>query len=296
MSAYGIIGFSQAGVSTAPSGSIWGDCLMEELRYNDQGFLVNLGYDGANPVTPPGLQSYLKDASTQIIYDNVSLDSAILSSTSNGAQNGLLGMWTRPLGPIAKGTGKPFWFEESIYFPSTGTQASTMTIFVGLVGNLGNQSTLVSSTLISNSTTLNNSTSLIGFWMHGSTVNSTMDVVYQKGTPASTGTVSTIATDVFNINPNPAGNVGVNPANNNAAATTAPGNISTSTWYKLGIRYDGNQYLYFYVNGNVIAKAAVDATYDQSTTYGAGQWLYSATSTQTLNVRNGFFRAAFKAR
>lgn len=66
-----------------------------------------------------------------------------------------------------------------------------------------------------------------------------------------------------------------------------------SGFVKLGIRYDGQQFLYFYVNGAQTAKMAITAAQDQTSEFaGIVQIMAGTAATETLNV--GFERTAAK--
>lgn len=283
---FGIVNFGGP-LSTliTPSPMIWGDCLFDVLKYNSQGFVVDKVYEG-DDVTLPGLSNYTPSGAS-FTYDTV-LDNVIDMNGSGTGNSTQVAMFTRPLGTVALGSGKKLWAETSVAFNSTGGDTSTQGYFFGFV--TGIPAGPIQSTLLTNASTMNGSTSLFGFWLHGGK-SSTLDAIYQKGTPATTGSVSTVLADVMN---NPANNP--NPGNLAYVPATPPGNLSTGVFVKLGVRYDGDKFVSWYVNGSPVAKFQVDGNWNQASTYAAGQWLYSNASTNALTVKNAFFRAASQIR
>lgn len=71
-----------------------------------------------------------------------------------------------------------------------------------------------------------------------------------------------------------------------------PNSVSGAVEFvKLGIRYDGQQYLYFYVNGTQVAKMAITSAQDQSSDFaGVVQIMAGTGAANVLNV--GFARTA----
>jgi hypothetical protein len=126
--------------------------------------------------------------------------------------------------------------------------------------------------------------------------------------PVTKGSVILVQADVTN-SPSISANFPANQSNasnapiSQAVTTTIggfPGNIqaytttsSTTTaaynngFVKLGLRYDGQQYLYWYVNGVRAARALVNGTFDQSSDYGVA--LSYAGNAQTMYIKR--FRA-----
>lgn len=283
---FGVIGFGQPGLITQPSGNIWGDCPLGELVDESLGFYVDRPFASESASGLPALPNFTA-AGSGFGYDPV-LDTVMVSSTVSTGAAANIGFFTRPIGKLALGNGLPIWAETCIEFGSTGTATSTQGFFFGLATGTGVLANAITSTLIQDASTLNGSTSLVGFWLHGGTSN-TFDAIYQKGSPATTGSVSTVLADVLNAAAN-----NPDPGNPSYVPPTPPGNLNTSTFVKLGLRWDGQKYMYFYVNGNPVAKAQVDANWNQTSTYAAGQWLYSGTSTNVCFVKTDFFRAAAK--
>lgn len=230
--AYGIIGFGQPGTLAQPSGNIWGDCPAQEILDEGTGYFA---YDHfIDAVTLPNFPSIAANSGT-FTFDGT-FDHSCNITTGATSGNGA-SFWTKPLGPIAKGNGQKFWFEAAIAVASI---VDTKGLFVGLTV-VGGQI----AAFLTNSTTIANNSS-IGFFSH-SDAPAKFDAVYRNGAAA----LVTVQADVTN-SPTLVANGGV------------ASNIVVGTFVKLGLQYDGQQYITFFVNGFAAAKVAVDATFDQT--------------------------------
>jgi hypothetical protein len=143
-------------------------------------------------------------------------------------------------------------------------------------------STALSSTLLATSTTLATSTGLIGFWMHGDAPTN-FDAVYQSNSAVAPVTVlASVLT---------AGSNNSDPGNPLFVPSVPPGALTgTQGFIKLGVRVD-KTYAYFYVNGTLVAKQAIDGTFDITDSMGVVFTAGTATA-NTDNVQVAFLRAA----
>ena len=278
--AYGVIGFGTLGQinSTAqvgttqmtPSGTVWGDCLNEELNEQYQGFYFynTFKFVATLPGMPGAGGTFAKgsgdDSSCQISF----------TSTANG-------VWTSTIAPVAPGGNTALWFETDV-IPAQITAGQSA--FVGFATSTG-----LAAALIATSTTLLSTAGLIGFYMHGDQP-ANMDAVYQKPlniSSTSTTTITVLASTLTNTvsNPNP-GNLAFVPA-------TAPGAFTGSNWVKLGVRVDKYN-AYWYVNGNQVAKKAIDTTFDLADSYGGINLWSNLTQSGAQTTKMSFFRVAGK--
>jgi hypothetical protein len=268
-----MIGYSRPSEAAQPSGSIWGDSQWVQMIDEATGFAVEQDFKAVPAGTEPGLPASA-DASGSFAYS--SSFSSIMEM--NTGSTGVAAMWARPLGAITPGSGHEYWFEAYLALSVVSTAPA---LFVGVSELAG-----LNSTIITDISTLNASTSLIGFWMESSTINSTgtMDAVYQKSGDAAP---TVVLADVLN---SPANNP--DPGNPLFVPPTPPGDLTDAGFVKLGLRYDGKKYLYFYVNGNQVAKQQVDATFDIASEYGGIIGVEAADSTGTTALVGWFKNAA----
>ncbi len=314
--AYGIIGYSQVNSLNQPSGSIWGDCSSYELKDEGTGYFSYRDWFDENQANLPNLPNatyhtptYTFDASYAASGTSTPILPALLLTTGSTAAQDPAAIYTKPVVAIAPGSGQKVWFEVALAKESI---TNVEGVFVGLVnaaGQTAQSSTsngliqAVSATKNSNILTGVTLTSLIGFWSHGDALTNFDAVTVNKLSGTGGVTPTTIATNAATSlvlasvltananNPNP-GNLGYVPATPpgvlSQVGTTTAG--STPSTVKLGLRYDGQQYLYFYVNGAQVAKIVVtSANIDTTSLYGAVvQVSTSTTSAYTLTVP--FFR------
>lgn len=278
--AYGVIGFAQPSDATQPSGSIWGNCSSQELRDEGTGVFVYKDFVDdsiASTVLPNAAQSGATFSFSSTL--DHALNMAVVGPNSTTVLCNE--MHTRPNGTVTPKSGQPYWFETNVGVTEVSNAKS---LYIGLATSTG-----LNSTLMSDASTLNNSTSLIGFWMHGGS-KVTFDAIVQKGTPAATASPSTILADVLNA---PANNP--DPGNPNFTPPTPPGNLTSTSFVKLGLLYDGRQYVYWFVNGSQVAKAAVDASaFNTSSTYGGISAILAPDNSNTVTLVTKFFRQASK--
>jgi len=261
--AYGMIGYSRPSEAAQPSGSIWGDSQWVQLLDEGSGFAEGQDFRAVVAGTEPGLPA-AADASGGFGYDpnyNAVMD---ISTGSTGTA----AMWIRPIGPITPGSGKEYWFETIVALKTVSTAPA---LFVGIAELAG-----LGTTIITDISTVGSTASLIGFWLESSTINSTgqMDAIYQRAGDAAP---TVVLADVLN---SPSNNP--NPANPFFIPPTPPGDLTDEGFVKLGLRFDGKKYLYFYVNGDQVAKSQVDPTYDIVSNYGGIIAVQAADSTGTV--------------
>jgi hypothetical protein len=260
---YGIIGVPGNGDITQPSPSIWGDCANGELLDEGLGYFTDKTFEDA--VTLPDLPNSAANSGT--FTQDANFDHALLLTTGATSGNGNV-VYTRPTVAITPGSGQKAWMEAIVSMQDI-TEVSG--IFVGFVNKIGMTNALVqaaSATKNSNLLTSVQSTSCVGFWMHGDALGN-FDAVYVNNVANTSGVtpsaVSVVLASVMTANAN-----NPDPGNPLYVPAGAPGVLANNTKVKLGLRYDGQQYLYFYVNGVQLAKLLVSAqNIDITSTYGA---------------------------
>jgi len=199
---------------------------------------------------------------------------ATFTSTANG-------VWTSTLAPVAPNGNTALWFETTVCPAQISTGQSA---FIGFATSTG-----LASALLATSTTLLSTAGLIGFYMHGDQP-ANLDAIYQKplNISSTSTTVITVLTSTLTnavANPNP-GNLAFVPA-------TAPGAFTGTSWVKLGVRVDKSN-AYWYVNGNQVAKKALDTTFDTVDSYGGISVWNNYTTASSETVKFSFFRVAGK--
>lgn len=277
--AYGIIGYSSPGQNSStapvglgqalPSGSIWGDCSSQELRDEANGFFTYK--DFKEDATAPGLPSAGTFAFDTSLGDSVLKMTA--SSTGSAA-------WVRPMATIAPKGSSRLWFEANVGLSSSTAVQAAFLGFATSTGLVQTSVTAASATPASN--TLTTTAGYIGFFAHGDTPNN-FDAIYQKPSGAIVTVLANVLTANAN-NPDPGNPLYVPPA--------APGVFNGTNYAKLGVRVDAN-YVYWYVNGSLVAKKQLDTTFDTADSYGA---IVAAilTAANTADFRFSFIRAAAK--
>jgi hypothetical protein len=322
--AYGVIGFSQAGKNglnqSQPSPSIWGDCSSQELLDEGAGYFTYKTFFDA--VTLPDLPTSATGAST-IAYETATFsgsivpDHAIKITTAAAAQDAIT-VLTKPIGPIAAGSGRKYWAETAVSVASA-TNATQGLFFglaiakVGITSSTGGASTVgffdtVSATRTSNKVQTGTFVGFLGM-PTGSGNLMKIDVAYMNQptysvtpttVPATTSTATTVGsviyvqTDVLN-SPALAANGGstINTVPAGVLTVLGPntgGDVVANVFIKLGLRYDGQGFLYFYVNGILAAKLQVTSLFDQVSSLGT---LLSITG-NAVSIDCDFIRAGSK--
>lgn len=340
---YGIIGYSANGGANQPSPSIWGDCASQELLDEGTGFFTYQEWVDA-PVLP-GLPNATAGAANVSVLYNTAYNSVLQITTGTTAGNAAM-LFTRPLAPIAVGSGIKYWAEIEFALDSV---TRTQGFFFGLIGGpvlvagvnkLGGLPVTAatndlkagvvntaSTTRTSNTITTNSLIGIVGT-PTGSAGQVKFDALYLNqptysatptALPATTSTIKTVGTPVYiqtdllnspsiAANINAPGNT--NLSTNGLVSTTTlngiPGDLTAfqptpnttlnlnNGFVKLGIRYDGQQYLYFYVNGVQAARVQVDSTFDQVSNYGTAVSITNTAGTSSSVIELEFFRAAAK--
>lgn len=309
--AYGIIGFGETGAISQPSATIWGDCSSQELLDEGLGYFTYETFVDA--VTLPDLPSSAANSGT-FTYD-ANFDHALLITTGSTSGNGAI-VYNKAEAAITPNSGVKLWFEALI---SKASITNVEGVFVGLVNKVGQTNALVqaaSATAASNLLTSVSGTSLVGFWSHGDQLTN-FDAVWVNavsgtgGLQPTTGTgtaaqkVNTVVAQVLTLptataypnSLNPLGfastPLNLTPPAGVLTANSSGAGVATPSWVKLGLRYDGLQYLYFYVNGSQVAKMIITSSFDIASTYGGAVAVTTgAAAAYTLDV--GFFRSASK--
>jgi hypothetical protein len=283
--AFGIIGYSQQSSAYVPSGSIWGDCM--GIEYLDLGigyFKYSLFFENQ---TQPGMPSAAANSGTFTLTqasesDGVYTPASLLVTTGATAQNGAA-LWLPANQPIIPNSGASVWFEANVALASVTNVSG---LFVGLANEDAQNDALISGasgTAGSNAIAAAAGSSIVGFWMHGDTLGN-FDAVYvndSAGTGLTPSTISVVLADVLTANAN-----NPNPGNPNYTPPAPPGVLTVGEFVKLGLRYDGIQFLYFYVNGAQVAKMLVTGNLDTVSDYGPIVALTTgAAAAHTANVQ-----------
>lgn len=276
MPQFGAIGFSTPNSNNAsktpstavgasqilPSPSIWGSCDAQSLRDNPDGFFFehDWKWSPSLPDMPSQNGTYTYAAST---------DSALniaVTSTANAA------IFTKPTVSLAPNGATKHWFEVSLNVQ----QSTAQQMFLGLATSTG-----LSSTLLTSSTAMTSTAGLIGFYMHADAPTQ-FDAVYRS----STGALVTVLANVLT-----AGSNNSDPGNPLFVPSVPPGALTGAQGFiKLGVRVDKTN-AYWYVNGTLVAKQALDSTFDTVDSYGS----VVTAGTGTANTDNdsiSFYRVA----
>lgn len=301
---YGIIGYSQQNAPWQPSGSVWGDQNGFEAIDEGSGFASFADFVAALPTTAAPNWAIDSGAFTY----NASFDHVVSVTTGATTQDDAA-LATRPIGPITSGGGGKFFFEANV---SLASVAAAKGVFVGVanLAALGSKLLISAASATKASNTLGSSAggqSGYGFWLHGDVLNN-FDAVWfnnlqavatatvvNANTAANNGTVLASVLTANANNPNPA-NLGYTPALPPGVITATTGtqpNLENGTaqFVKFGLRYDGQQYLYYYVNGAQVGKLAITAAQDQTSHFGGVVQIMAGTgAANVLNV--AFIRTA----
>ena len=257
--------FSQIGDADKPSPSIWADCPKTLLNDLGLGYFFHEDFIGgpttstataATAVTPHMTLS----ADTATVLTHKSAETGgYLDIETDGDDNDAAALFTQQLGTITANSGKKFWLEARIEVGAVADQG----IFLGIAeedaldGTTTNALDVLSDDVASNSVVAE---SLAGFIVDAGDTDA-VDIILKK----DAGTAANPATDV------------TNSAQITAGGGTAAA-LAANTEVKLGMRFDGRETMYFYVNGHKVATDTVDATWDQSKTYGVVMGIKTGTA------------------
>lgn len=310
--AYGIIGYSQPSFPNQISGAVWGDEPGFELIDEGTGYYVNFDWKATLPTVATGNVVLTNSGTLGYL---ATLDSVATLTTGSTAGNDA-SVYTRPLGPITPGGPGKIWYEANI-----GLQDITIAkgVFLGLVNlaglGAGNLIAAASATKLSNTIGGGSGSSFVGFWLHGDSL-ADFDIVWANNvtTALTAGTGGTIATPgasatgagivLVGVLANSQTSLTPNPGNPNYATgayitpaipaamivdTTSPSQTKllngTQGYVKFGIRYDGSQYVYFYVNGFQVAKLAITNSFDITDDFAAiAQVVAGTNATEKLDI------------
>lgn len=267
MPGYGEMGIQTPGTAFHPSPSVFRDCPWSELV--DQG-VGNVLYDdfivsnlNANNATT---LSFWNSGSTNsggytLLNQGTANHAVVL--TTGGTNGNFTAFWGNPGATIIPSSGQRFWFEANIAEAST---AAIRSIFIGLVSAGGLVSNFISgSGTLTALTTLTSTCSFVGFLsdgVAGGTRGLTQfATVYQNVTAGTLG-IQNIATSILTTGTND------NPGNPEAIPAAVFGPLTPNGFVKLGMRYDGQGTIEFYVQGNLQSRWASVGLADNTVSYG----------------------------
>lgn len=251
--AYGDIGFSQIGDSRQKSPSIWGDCPNTLLQDKGLGYFVHEDFLGG-PVVNTTITSALLgrlsvgngfsidgDDDTVLTHKAAEIG-GYLDLETDGDDNDAAAYFTQPLGPITRNSGNKLWAEIRIELGAVADQG----VFFGIAEEAALSRDVIADNIASNGVI---GESLMGFLVDNGDTNA-FDIVLRK----DGGTVVNILND---------------STNSVAIPLASRASITADVEFKLGIRFNGRDKIYFYVNGYEVAAYDVDSTVDQSKSYAA---------------------------
>lgn len=243
-----VIGFSTQGASNEPSPSIWADCPNTLLRdkglgyFGHEDFLGNVTDTSLADGDPLGSGFLNLDADTGSAAPKAAEVGGYVTLTTGANDNDAMALYSPLLGPISKNSGAKLWAEIRLepttlfdggFFFGIGEEAACVRDVVA-----DNPSTSAVATLITES--------VCGFVSkEASSAMATVNLTYAK----DAGTPVVIATDVLA---------------STAIPTADRVALTAVTEVKLGLRFDGRESIYFYVNGVKVATLALDSTFDQA--------------------------------
>jgi len=242
----GIVGYDNAGDNDQPSPIVWQDCkntLLPDLGlgyYKHVEFLAPLADTIAS-----GEQRPVLDGALAIDCDDDTVFAAKAAEVggyqdveTDGTDNDAFALFSEPLGRIQKGSGQKIWAEARIELGAIADQG----LFFGLVEEAG-----ASRDVVADDAGALIGESLVGFQILTDDQDG-VDAVYRK----DAGTVVEAASVVNN---------------STAIAVADRADLVADTEFKLGVRYDGRNTIYWYFNGVQVASQEVDSTVDQAKNY-----------------------------
>jgi hypothetical protein len=271
------VDFSTAGVNAQASPSIWDDCPGNTLIDGGLGYYFHDDFlkGSQNFATGVGV------GDTGIILVGTAGTTDAFSTTTAGGvaaivvsntDNNSAALLSAPMGALVLNSGQKFWYEARFNVGTLGD--GNFGIFAGFVAGasatkdtVANNPDSVAAGLISDS--------LIGFALMSDNVGKFYAVV-EKDTAAP----STVFADVTN----------------SAALGTATFTLTSGTFLKLGLKFDGKKTLKFYVNGVKIGSYVISAANDVSLDVLSPILCIKTgtTTARTLNV--DWIRAGYQAR
>lgn len=268
----GTASIAVAGAAAQPSPAIWADCRTTELLGQGLGYYVHNDFLG-DTATEPGIAADADSGTTYTAAATATygpnVEAVLVSNTDNNA----VALRTAALGKIIRGSAQLFHAEIRLAVGALGDSAFAfgLTTLANATRDVvaDNPSTSAQATLTS--------ATFIGFVsVQASSALATVNIVNRK----TTGTEVSIATNVTNAT---------------AIALANRSNLVANTFVKLGLRFDGNKTLHFYVNGVRVARYEVDTTVDQATDLCVVFNQKTGAATQIINYVD-FIRAAYQLR
>lgn len=223
--------FSQAGNAAAPSPSIWKDCAGRVLEDQGLGYYFHEDFyagttnfaDGVGVGGQAGLEI---DADTGTTIAKASGAGGILANVVSNTDNNASALFAYPFGPLTLNSGRKMWAEARFNIGTLGD--GDYGFFFGFAAEAVLNRDVVADDVASVAAGLAND-SLYGFTIQKDNVGKVYAVV-KKDTTA----VQTVFSDV---------------TNNAALGTAGVFTITSGTFLKLGMRFDGKKTLRFFVNG-----------------------------------------------
>jgi hypothetical protein len=242
------VGYDNAGEANQPSPIIWKDCPLSNLNDFGTGYFAHEDFLGP----PTGTLAASLDVTLRSFGGNLAVDAdtdTVLSAKAgeeggwldvetDGDDNDAVALYTEPLGPITKNSGKKLWLESYVELGDTDADQG---FFFGVVEEAGASRDVLADDVAAQGVI---GESLIGFLVDNGD-DDAVDIVYRKDSDS----VVEVASDVTNSTQIASGN---------------RASLADDTPVKLGMRFDGIETIRFYVNGVQVATQTVDSTIDQS--------------------------------
>ena len=271
-----------------PSMTIWADCPGSLYWDRGGGFFVTREFDA--DVTLPALPN-AADGSPTYAFDTTtgpsgSPSNTILKASTAATINDGLSIWTRPLGGLVPNSGAAFWAEASI---SLASITNVNGFFFGLIENAGLAKDVFAVASATKASNTIQDYSMAGFFVPGSQLTN-IDAMYRINTSTGSPVAYTVSSNKFVLSPI----LGSSALTSQGVTQTALVATATAgaTFTKLGLRFDGLQYLYWYLNGYQFAKTLVQGNLDTTKQYGVILSITSGTASTAAVVDVDFFRGA----
>lgn len=242
----GLIGYDNAGDNDQPSPIVWQDCrntLLEDLGlgyFKHVEFLAPIADTIAAGEQRPVIEGALSiDCDDDTVFSAKAAEvGGYQDIETDGDDNDAVCLFSEPLGKVVKNSGQKVWAEARIELGAVADQG----LFFGLVEEAG-----ASRDLVADNAGALIGESLIGFQILADDTDG-VDAVYKK----DAGTLVEAAATVNN---------------STAIAVADRADLTANTEFKLGVRFDGRDKLYWYFNGVQVASQTVDSTVDQAKDY-----------------------------
>lgn len=270
--AQGIAQLSSAGALDQPSPSVWGDCPTTELPGQGLGQFFNQDFLGDYP-TEPGFAVDADAGTTYTVAASATYGPHVEAVLNSNTDNNAVALRSAALGRLVRSSNQRLWAEIRVAVGALGDSAFAF----GLTPTANATRDVIADNPSNSAQAALTSATFIGFVsVQASSALAKLNVVNRK----LTGTEVSVATDV---------------TNSTAIPSTSRSNLVANTFVKLGIRYDGQKTLHFYVNGIRVARYEVDSTVDQASHLAIVYGQKTGAATQIINYID-FIRGAFQAR